>query len=367
MQRIFTRRKLLLIATLFINVVQKAQCDISVSTNDLTIQLEHTDSFNLILRNVTNYAPFTIKFDIQHKDIIRVEPDSYNVTKDEDVNIIVHAIGAGHSEVVANATNSSITVRKAFVRVTVQKHPELDTFSLVIGWIYFVAWSISFYPQIYVNFQRKSVVGLNFDFLALNIIGFTLYAVFNLGLYFIPEIKAEYSNRYPRGLNPVQVNDIVFAVHAAAATIITIVQCYLYERSDQRVSHVARIIIGVFGLFLFIGIILAASDVIHWLDFLYYCSYVKLTITLIKYVPQAYMNYKRQSTVGWSIGNIFLDFTGGILSMLQMIIISYNYDDWVSIFGDPTKFGLGLFSVVFDIFFIVQHYVLYRHTNYEEQ
>jgi hypothetical protein len=41
-------------------------------------------------------------------------------------------------------------------------------------------------------------------------------------------------------------------------------------------------------------------------------------------------------------------------------------DDWVSIFGDPTKFGLGLFSVIFDIFFIVQHYVLYRHTNYEE-
>ena len=37
------------------------------------------------------------------------------------------------------------------------------------------------------------------------------------------------------------------------------------------------------------------------------------------------MNYKRKSTVGWSIGNIFLDFTGGILSMLQMIVNSYNY------------------------------------------
>lgn len=72
------------------------------------------------------------------------------------------------------------------------------------------------------------------------------------------------------------------------------------------------------------------------------------------------MNYRRKSTVGWSIGNIFLDFTGGSLSMLQMILNAYNYDDWVSIFGDPTKFGLGLFSVLFDIFFMVQHYVLYR-------
>lgn len=34
--------------------------------------------------------------------------------------------------------------------------------------------------------------------------------------------------------------------------------------------------------------------------------------------------------------------------------------DWQSIFGDPTKFGLGLFSVLFDILFIVQHYFLYR-------
>lgn len=43
-----------------------------------------------------------------------------------------------------------------------------------------------------------------------------------------------------------------------------------------------------------------------------------------------------------------------------MFILSYNYNDWGSIFGDPTKFGLGLFSIIFDIFFMVQHYILYR-------
>lgn len=35
-------------------------------------------------------------------------------------------------------------------------------------------------------------------------------------------------------------------------------------------------------------------------------------------------------------------------------------DDWASIFGDPTKFGLGLISVLFDVFFMLQHYVFYR-------
>ena len=55
-----------------------------------------------------------------------------------------------------------------------------------------------------------------------------------------------------------------------------------------------------------------------------------------------------------------MDFTGGMLSMVQMFLIAYNNDDWSSLFGDPTKFGLGLFSVVFDIFFMLQHYVFYR-------
>jgi len=36
------------------------------------------------------------------------------------------------------------------------------------------------------------------------------------------------------------------------------------------------------------------------------------------------MNYRRKSTVGWSIGNVLLDFTGGALSILQMFLVSYN-------------------------------------------
>lgn len=75
------------------------------------------------------------------------------------------------------------------------------------------------------------------------------------------------------------------------------------------------------------------------------------------------MNYKRKSTVGWSIGNIFLDFVGGFLSILQMVLNAYNYNDWVSFFGDATKFGLGLFSLVFDVFFMLQHYVFYRYVR----
>lgn len=38
--------------------------------------------------------------------------------------------------------------------------------------VYFCAWSISFYPQAYLNYRRKSVVGLSLDFQLLNLLGF---------------------------------------------------------------------------------------------------------------------------------------------------------------------------------------------------
>src|SRR5690606_8007793 len=96
-----------------------------------------------------------------------------------------------------------------------------------------------------------------------------------------------------------------------------------------------------------------------WLDWLYFLSYVKMAITLIKYVPQAVLNYTRKSTVGWNIWNVLLDFTGGFLSLLQLLLDCNDTNDWQGIAGDPVKFGLGFVSIAFDITFIIQHYVLY--------
>lgn len=238
--------------------------------------------------------------------------------------------------------------------------------SEVVGWIYFLTWSISFYPQIYTNFKRKSVVGLNFDYVSLNFIGFFLYSLFNMGLYWSTTIESEYFIRNPRDLNPVLINDVVFSLHALLASSLTIGQCIVYRRHEQKVSLTAKIILKLILILVIIIAGLSVGGIIHWLDFLYCCSYIKLAVTLIKYIPQAVMNYRRKCTIGWSIGNVLLDFTGGLLSMLQMILNAFNFDDWKSICGDLTKFGLGLFSVCFDIFFMIQHYVLYRRIGYIE-
>lgn len=49
--------------------------------------------------------------------------------------------------------------------------------SYLIGWVYFLAWSASFYPQAILNQRRKSVQGLSMDFIHLNVLGFLCYTV----------------------------------------------------------------------------------------------------------------------------------------------------------------------------------------------
>lgn len=90
-------------------------------------------------------------------------------------------------------------------------------------------------------------------------------------------------------------------------------------------------------------------------------------VTVIKYIPQAWVNYKRKSTVGWSITPILLDLAGGILSILQLIIDSAFQGDWSGITGNPVKLGLGNVSIFFDLVFIVQHYILYPETTTSDE
>lgn len=163
-----------------------------------------------------------------------VTPKSFEIpaNKNENWSEIISFYGArpGHVEIVGNATPTGvIDDSNLFVRIIVANSAALILISIIVGWVYFVAWSVSFYPQIVINFKRKSVVGLNFDFLALNLLGHTLYAIFNSSLYWVTYIEDEYFQRFPRGLNPVELNDVVFSIHASIITAFTISQCFIYE------------------------------------------------------------------------------------------------------------------------------------------
>ncbi|KAG0252405.1 hypothetical protein BG011_007001 [Mortierella polycephala] len=230
-----------------------------------------------------------------------------------------------------------------------------------IGWAYFIAWSASFYPQAILNWRRKSVQGLSLDFIFLNVLGFLCYSIFNLAFYYSPEIQEEYRKRNDGQDNLVRANDVFFAVHALVLSSFTLLQTLIYKRDEgQKVSSPTKVLISITVLGAGVVFASAISGRSQWIDLLYYLSYIKLGISFVKYCPQVYLNYASQSTVGWSIHNILLDFTGGALSIGQLVLDAYISGDWSGISGDPVKFGLGFLSIAFDLVFMTQHYILYR-------
>ncbi|KAL5717856.1 hypothetical protein ACHQM5_010815 [Ranunculus cassubicifolius] len=72
----------------------------------------------------------------------------------------------------------------------------LEIISLVLGWIAFFAWSFCFYPQIILNYSRKSVVGYNFDFPVLNLTKHSSYLIYNVVLFFSPTVQQQYRQKY---------------------------------------------------------------------------------------------------------------------------------------------------------------------------
>jgi cystinosin len=160
------------------------------------------------------------------------------------------------------------------------------------------------------------------------------------------------------GTGKVETNDLVFALHAFALSSVQLTQAFIYERGEQKTFALWAVVllvvewITVLATFLLEGLIDVGEFPSGYNTFKA-AGYSKALITLLKYCPQVYLNYSRKSTVGWSIHNIMLDFTGGSLSILQQVIdMIYNgktEGDW-NFFGsggdafNVVKFMLGAMS-----------------------
>ncbi|CAK9180457.1 unnamed protein product [Ilex paraguariensis] len=235
----------------------------------------------------------------------------------------------------------------------------LEVLYNVLGWVAFFSWSISFYPQVILNFRRKSVVGLNFDFVVLNLTKHSSYLIYNASLFFSSDVQRQYRQKY--GLDemiPVAANDVAFSVHAVLLTAFTLFQIAIYERGNQKVSKTSIGIVTVAWLVAAVCVFIALPS--HsWLWLISCFNTLQVVMTVIKYIPQALMNFRLKSTVGFSIGNILLDLFGGVTNYGQMAVQSIDQNSWVNFYGNIGKTLLSLVSIFFDIIFIVQHYVLY--------
>jgi cystinosin len=273
----------------------------------------------------------------------------------------------------------------------------------VFGWIYTLSWSLSFYPQPILNVQRQSTHGFSPDFSFTNVLGFAALTASSASFLYSSVIRREYADRHPGSPEPTaRFNDLAFAAHALLLTAITATQFWprlwgwpkqedvpVVDDGDeedpskqealggQRGSLLTKLMCGGAVVFVAVlSVVVAAkknsskgqrqTNSLDWIDVVYSLQYVKLVLTIYKYIPQVISNYLRKSTSGWSISTIGFDFFGGVLSMLQLVLDSAVGDDWSGVTGNPGKVGLSVISLFFDSVFLVQHYVLYRYGDEAE-
>lgn len=197
----------------------------------------------------------------------------------------------------------------------------------------------------------------------------------NTAFYYSPVVREQYAARHDGHTPAVAFNDVAFAAHGLVLSVITASQ-YLVpsawgltpSQGDRPSRFIAGTALGcVAGVATVVVLVgagsapdAAAADGWCWLDAVYAVGYVKLWVTLIKYTPQVAANARNRSTAGWSIWQILLDFAGGVLSIGQLALDSATQGDWGGVTGNPVKLALGNVSMLYDLVFFAQHYVLYR-------
>lgn len=172
-----------------------------------------------------------------------------------------------------------------------------QTFSSIIGYIYFVSWSVSFYPQIITNYQRKHITGLSTDSSILAVLNYTCYAIYNVFFYFDETIRKEYKNRHGEDAKiTVQSNDVMFSIHALFLTSILLTQIIYY--GGFRSNPISKITVLIVALVLLCSSAYIAACIYVkgwlWIDFLYLLASFKLILTVLTYVPQVILNFWRK-------------------------------------------------------------------------
>eukprot|EP00268_Persea_americana_P035977 TRINITY_DN3544_c1_g1_i3.p1 TRINITY_DN3544_c1_g1~~TRINITY_DN3544_c1_g1_i3.p1 ORF type:complete len:174 (-),score=10.85 TRINITY_DN3544_c1_g1_i3:192-713(-) len=159
----------------------------------------------------------------------------------------------------------------------------------VFGWLAFFCLSFCFYLQLLLNYTRKSVVGLNFDFVVLNLMKQSCYLVYNASLFFSPVIQRQYRAKYGYGaMIPVAANDVALSIHAVLSKAIGAFQILIHERGSQKISKTCIAINSAVLVVAVICIIIAWPNN-SWLWLISMFNTIQVFMTAIKYIPQAHL------------------------------------------------------------------------------
>lgn len=255
----------------------------------------------------------------------------------------------------------------------------------LLGLVYVCCWSVSMYPPVMTNWRYGSASALSIDFVMLNTTGY-FYLVISLILqlyWWMPPPKDANPTEELASLKPKITNfDLCYCLHGFVMNLVLVSQVVaghsLWRFKVNRPLRMKPIYYRVMFLSLLVFVMLTGQLFIYnvksgWdnLRTLEYCNrlfMLKISMSLLKYVPQVFHNHERKSMKGFAIQSTILDVTGGLASLMQLVWLlskeeSFNYTVLVANFG---KIGLAVVTILFNFVFVSQWFIFETHPNTQE-
>lgn len=214
------------------------------------------------------------------------------------------------------------------------------------------------------------------DFLYLNIVGYVALVSSMCLILFNTEVRQQFFDMH--GYFPLLTKiDLVYSAHGLLLTSVSISQlflsCWGFKKRTTSSKRITRIIITfvlstIAILYSIVGTTKITSlhdsntdqkslQAFTLLDLAVMLSYIKIFLSLIKYIPQLLHNHRRKSVLGFSMFTIFLDCTGGILSVSQLFLDAYIATGHLSmdiLISNGGKLWLSFVTLFFDGCFVYQ-------------
>lgn len=265
----------------------------------------------------------------------------------------------------------------------------------LLGFVYVAAWSVSIYSPIWENVKCKSTKGMSVDFSVLNTMGY-FYLLISMVLQmfcWIPYDSMGSNGQFPFKSNMVDTNvkvsnaielnnlespkittfDLFYCLHGEIMNLVILSQLIwgrkLWKFHDDKHRRMKPLYFKICLLSIFIFVVytiqfLHSSYFVQgWNNTttLRYCNklfMLKISMSLIKYIPQVKHNMDRKSVKGFSITGVILDITGGIAALLQLLLQLCRENDGeftlTLIILNFGKIGLSLVTITFGFIFITQ-------------
>lgn len=222
--------------------------------------------------------------------------------------------------------------------------------SLCIGFSQTTLFAIALICILYEPIKVKSSDGLSFDLILINTFGYLLLVMQDC--FGIQSPKSQYSNE-------VHITDLIFS-------FVGMTFCYCGQVVFTQLPRTSKLTVswffGIMPIVAGILVILIMSICTQEMNSVFRtCGSIKACISLMGYCPQIQLIFRNKSTKGWSIKSSVLEFTGGCLAIVQIVIDFFCVSNGEGFFASLNygKFFLNFFCCVCCSVIFFQHFVLF--------